>query len=123
MRIRLWFKYTTLLLVLASCNPNEKYICTEEARAGLNVYVNDSETIQILQQEVTVWAVMGSYQEVLIRPSSDAGPFSGAFERPGIYSIITSKPGYINDTIQPVVVRQDECHVIPEVIYVRLKKQ
>lgn len=109
--------------MLASCNSNEKFICTEEARAGLNVYVNDSETIQILQQEVTVLAVMGSYQEVLISPSSDSGPFAGAFERPGIYSIITTKPGYINDTIQPVVVRQDECHVIPEVIYVRLRKQ
>lgn len=121
--MRLGLYLIVCLFIVYSCDPNEQYICTEEARAGLNVYVNDFETIQTLQQDVTVRALMGSYEETLTSPWSEFAPFTGAYERPGIYTIITSKPGYVNDTIQSVVIEKDQCHVIPEVIYVRLKKQ
>ncbi len=109
--------------ILSGCSKNKEVVCTTEAKSGLNIYVNDSETLQILISDVEVKAISGSHEEILLPPISDASPFTGAYEEHGIYKIVVSKPGYFSDSLYPIIVGRDECHIIPQVVYIKLRKQ
>jgi hypothetical protein len=103
------------MTIMQSCDPNTQVVCTEEARPGLTIYVIDGQSGFYLTDSVTVKIFDGSYSETLQLQYEyySGAPFSGAYERPGTYQIITSKSGYTSDTTT-VLVQKDECHVITE---------
>ncbi len=111
-----------IVFVLASCTKNDGIICDESAVAGLNVYVHDAETLYPLIQDVTVQAIFQNQVEMLNPPISDGSPFFGAFEKPGVFTVIVQKSGYRSDTISPVVVEKGICHVKPVVVRSKLRK-
>ena len=53
-------------------------------------------------------------------PCSDSVPILAVFERPGVYSVVVSKPGYQDFRVDNVVVARDTCHVITVAIDARL---
>jgi hypothetical protein len=111
-----------LVLALTACTKNSGIICDESAVAGLNVYVHDAETLYPLIQGVTVQAFFQNEIELLNAPISDGSPFFGAFEKPGVFTVIVSKPEYRSDTISPVYVEKGQCHVKPVVLRSKLRK-
>jgi hypothetical protein len=112
-----------LFAAAVSCSDddnNNDVICTEEARAGLNVTVKDAETNQMLGEGVTVVAKDGAYTETLQFLDAPA-QFVGAWERAGTYTLTVTAQGYETYTSQPIAVGEDECHVISEIITVQLQ--
>ncbi len=102
-------------LLATQCDDDQEGVpCTEEARAGLNITVKDSETNASLNDGVTVIATDGTYTEALESFVSDEPVFSGAYERVGNYTITVSKSGYITQTSEMITVTADVCHVIPQ---------
>lgn len=103
------------LLLATQCNEDDNGIaCTEEARAGLNITIKDSETNAYLSEGVSVVATDGSYSETLQSFDSTEPIFSGAYEREGNYTITVSKTGYVTYTSEVISVTSDVCHVIPQ---------
>jgi hypothetical protein len=109
----------TPLFLAISCD-NEDIYCTQEAKAGLNVTVVNSQTNVPIAEDVTVIAQDGSYLETLEYFPGGEFVFSGAFERIGTYIITVTKPGFQTFTTQAITVTKDECHVIPQQITVNL---
>lgn len=102
-------------LTANQCNDDDdnQVNCTQEARAGLNITVQDEVSHAVLTDGVTVQATEGSYSETLERfPGSDV--FSGAWEREGSYVLTVSKEGYQTHTSETITVTADVCHVIPQ---------
>lgn len=102
-------------LMATQCNEDDdnQVNCTQEARAGLNVTVEDAVTHAVLTEGVRVVATEGAYSETLEHiPGSDV--FSGAWERQGGYVLTVSKEGYQTYTSETIVVTADVCHVIPQ---------
>jgi hypothetical protein len=86
------------------------------------VTVSDAQTGTPLK--ATIIVKDGNFQDELkIRGVTAAGQiiYGGAFERPGVYTVITSTDGYESFVIEEVKVDQDECHVITRNIRVVLK--
>lgn len=105
----------TPFLMAMQCNEDDdnQVNCTMEARAGLNITVQDAVSHAVLTEDVTVVATEGSYSETLERiPGSDI--FSGAWERDGSYVLTVSKSGYQTYTSETITVTSDVCHVIPQ---------
>lgn len=101
-----------LVLIVQACDPNPSIVCTEEAVPGLSIDVSDGLTGSFMSDSVTVKIIDGTYTENLqIQYDYYTSPFVGAYERPGAYQVITSRPGYVNDTLL-VLVEKDQCHVI-----------
>ncbi|RTL13946.1 MAG: hypothetical protein EKK56_03055 [Flavobacteriaceae bacterium] len=102
-------------LLATQCNEDDNGIpCTEEARAGLNITVKDSETNDYLGEGVLVVATDGSYTETLQNPGGSEPVFSGAYEREGNYTITVSKSGYVTFISEVINVTSDVCHVVPQ---------
>ncbi len=75
-------------LLATTCEEDDEVICTQEAKAGLNITVKDAVTNEFLSSGVTVVAQDGSYTETLEAfPQSDIPVFMGAFERVGTYHL------------------------------------
>ncbi|MDP2160987.1 MAG: carboxypeptidase-like regulatory domain-containing protein [Flavobacterium sp.] len=106
-----------------SCNnDDDAVVCTQEAKAGLNVTVKDAVTNAVLSDGVTVIAQDGPYVETLqLFTGDDVVVFFGAIERVGTYIVTVSKEGYQTFTSEPIVVTADVCHVIPQLITVNLQ--
>ncbi|MCB0819809.1 MAG: hypothetical protein KDC13_04235 [Bacteroidetes bacterium] len=111
-----------IVLGLSGCSMKDAVMCDESAVAGLNIYVNDAVSFYPVIQNVKVEAISQNGSEILENPISEGSPFIGAFEKPGVYTIIVTHPEYRNDTIFPVIVEKGRCHVTPEVVYSRLRK-
>ncbi|MBD3582041.1 carboxypeptidase-like regulatory domain-containing protein [Flavobacterium selenitireducens] len=107
------------LLMAATCEDEDdtRFLddnCTDEVVAGLNVKVKDFSTGAYLSDGVSVTAQDGDYSEVLdLIPSSEPPTFSGAWERPGTYTIIVQKSGYGTFQSNAFPVTQNPCHVNP----------
>lgn len=102
-------------LLATQCNEDDNGIpCTEEARAGLNITVKDSETNDYLGEGVLVVATDGSYTETLQNLGGSEPVFSGAYEREGNYTITVSKSGYVTFISEVINVTSDVCHVVPQ---------
>lgn len=101
------------IMFFQRCDPNTQLLCTEELRAGLSIQVQDGITGSYLADSVTIKIKDGNYEEELQSPYYFYydEPFTGAYERPGNYQIVTSKAGYQNDTSYATVT-EDQCHVI-----------
>jgi hypothetical protein len=112
----------TPFLLAMTCDEDDEVICTQEAKAGLNITVKDAVTNEFLSSGVTVVAQDGSYTETLEAfPQSDIPVFIGAWERVGTYTVTVSKEGYQTFTSEPIVVTADICHVIPQQVTVELQ--
>jgi len=97
--------------------------CTEEARAGLMVLVKDAISGVELTEGVTVTATDGSYVEELTNFPEFSNEFTGAYERAGTYILTVTKEGYVTHTSEPIVVGEDECHVIGEHVTIEIYGQ
>ena len=98
-------------------------VCTEEAKAGLNVTVKDLNTNQILNEGVIVKATDGLYVELLESFFPTQTTFFGAWERTGNYTLTVTKVGYETYVSDVITVTRDVCHVIPKQIEVKLTPQ
>ncbi|GEQ84982.1 hypothetical protein ULMS_04900 [Patiriisocius marinistellae] len=108
--------FICLTLVAVSCNNDDEagninINCTEVFVNGLSVTIKDGQTDAILTDGITVMAVDGDYSETLMLIND---VFVGAGERAGTYSITATGDNYMPQTINDVIVGEDECHVIPE---------
>lgn len=106
------------LLALSACDPSQDFACTLEARAGLEVVVEDAVTGASLKN-ATVEAQSESFTETLEIVS--AGLYAGAYERPGTYTVRAAAPGYRAQERTGVEVRADVCHVQTVRLTLRLR--
>jgi hypothetical protein len=96
--------------------------CTPSIEPAITVTVSDAQTGTPL--EATIIVKDGNFQEELkLWGVTAAGQiiYGGAFERPGVYTVRTSRDGYETFVIEEVKVAKDECHVITRKIKVALK--
>lgn len=113
------------MLMAHTCNDDDhfdddRYPCTAEARASLNVTVTLNGQADISGDGITVIAVDGDFAEQLEQFGQQPPVFSGAYERPGRYIITVSKEGYETFISGVVRVDRDYCHVVPRQISVNL---
>jgi len=110
-------------LGLAGCEkPTEPRVCTAIAVDALVVTVVDASSGQrICDAKVT--AIDGSFSEDL-RPfgSGQDCTYSGPTERAGLYEIRATRTGYETLTTNAIRVTRDECHVIPVMVTIQLRK-
>lgn len=106
----------------SSCDDNDdnQIVCTQEAKAGLNVSVSLGNMNSITSEGVTVIATDGNYSETLSVIDNTDPIFFGAWERTGTYILTVSKEGYQTYTSTPITVTADVCHVIPKFHHVSL---
>lgn len=104
-------------------NTNDDVNCTEIYVAGLVVNVKDAVTDVELQDGVSIIAVDGNYSERLGFGTMSSSAFMGAYERPGTYILTISKEGYQTQTTNAITVEADECHVIPERVFIDLQPE
>jgi hypothetical protein len=73
-----------------------------------------------LVRDVTLTLRDGDYSESTDQVHS--GRFlAGAWERPGVYDVTVTKPGFVPWTMARVTVEADECHVVPSELRAELK--
>lgn len=109
-------------LLATTCDDDDQIICTQEAKAGLNITVKDAVSNEILSTGVSVVAQDGMYTETLEALAGDNQTvFIGAWERQGTYIVTVSKEGYQTFTSSSIQVTADECHVIPQLLTVELQ--
>jgi hypothetical protein len=103
-------------------SPPDGVVCTAQYVFGLAVVVQDKATgARVCDAEVV--ALADSYRETLEAfGPSDSCSYSGAGERPGVYELRASKPGFQLATVSAVRVAADECHVIPARVTVNLER-
>jgi hypothetical protein len=96
--------------------------CTAQFVYGLAVTVQDKASgDRICDAEVV--ALAGSFRETL--PAF--GPpeictYAGAGERPGVYELRASKPGFQLATVTGIQVGADVCHVIPAQVTIEMER-
>ncbi|MEI6020729.1 MAG: hypothetical protein WCR21_06335 [Bacteroidota bacterium] len=115
MKLSLFGIAVTLACFLAGCFGKSpiKRACTQEARAGLNIIVKDSQSNLFLHDSLSIIAGSGTYTESLENFPGSPPTFSGAWEREGTYTVSIKRPRYQSFVTSPIVVTKDECHVIP----------
>ncbi|WP_109301950.1 hypothetical protein [Aquimarina sp. AU474] len=103
-------------------NTDNPILCTLDLRAGIEVTVRDGLNGNFLTEGVTVVIVDNEYTETL-KNGEGSNSFFGAYERAGTYIITASKAGY-DDTskAEPIIVKEDVCHVITEKVEIILRK-
>ena len=84
----------------------QDYACTANLVYGLVVTVNDIVGDEMC--DATVEAVDGTHVELL---EQHGCVYYGAGERAGSYQVTVEKAGYMGQTIDVKVERQDICHV------------
>lgn len=113
--------YILFSFVLLDCKVPSTKVCTEEARAGLTVFVKDEKTNLFISDTVQVQASDGSYSEQLQFISGNPISYAGAWERPGAYILKANKLGYKAYTSDIILVEKDECHVLPKTYTIALR--
>ncbi len=104
--------------------PKPNVVCTMEARAAITVEPVDSRTGAALSGPTILILSDGAYADT-VRANTGTLPapttISGAYERPGTYTVIVRHPGYRDFTQSGVTVTKDVCHVSPVRITARLE--
>lgn len=103
-----------LLCFLWSCLGKAPIVCTQEAKAGLNIIVKDAQSNLYLSDSLKIIASSGTYTESLENFPGNPPTFSGAIEREGTYTVSISRPRYQPFVTAAIVVAKDQCHVIPQ---------
>lgn len=118
-----------LLLSVVACfdRPDDSGpVCTTEVRSGITLKVYDAETEENISCDVTVVMSEGDFTETLDRSLcdeqiSDSEPsLFGLMERAGVYSMVISADGYQGYSEDDIVIEEDECHVITQLVEVDL---
>lgn len=98
-------------------------VCSTEARAGIQIAIRDAITGAPAATGALAVAYDGPYSDTLRGvPMFDSLTVFGVFERPGTYTAIVSKSGYHDWIHSNIVVRKDECHVIPVILEAQLNR-
>jgi hypothetical protein len=108
---------------LPGCDkPTDPRVCTAVAVDALVVTVVDASSAQRIC-DAKVVAIDGSFSEEL-RPfgSGQDCTYSGPTERAGTYEIRATRAGYETVTVNGVRVTRDECHVIPVMLSIQLRR-
>jgi len=98
--------------------PGSGIVCTEMFVAGLVVEVRDATTSEPAAFGAQGEIRDGSYVEMLqVEGGGTVEPavalrLVGAWERPGVYSVVVRKEGYRDWTTSGVIVEANECHVL-----------
>ena len=123
-RRRIWRMLISLVIglsggcaYLAGCGDGPT-ACTADFRPGVSIKILDSETGLPAACDAEAWLISGSYSENISdswrcsQPDSLQSPWlNGAHERPGIYTAIVLKDGYVPWFRSGVRVFEDNCHV------------
>lgn len=97
--------------------PGSGVVCTQMFVAGIVVEVRDATTTDPAAFGAQGEIRDGSYVEALeVEGGGSVGPgvalrLTGAWERPGVYSVVVRKEGYRDWTTSGVLVEPDVCHV------------
>jgi len=100
-----------LTVLIAGCpavQPSNP-VCTEVFVYGLTATVTDEDGAPI--EGATLTLTEGNYSETL--EGIGGGTYIGAGERAGTYSLTVEAEAFAPETIERIVVDEDECHVIP----------
>jgi hypothetical protein len=100
-------------VVASGCSGSTEPACAGVAVPGLAIDVKEAASGLLLRRDVTIVVATNGFQEsVTLTPGSPTGPWSGAFERSGTYTVTVRRPGYREWVRSNVVVeRADRCHV------------
>ncbi len=100
-------------IAVLGCTPSDPtggIACTEIFVYGVNVTVTDADSGDpVLGATLTL--TEDEFTETLIEMSD--GAYAGAGERAGTYTLTVAASGFASQTIDNIVVTEDECHVIP----------
>jgi hypothetical protein len=101
-----------LLLPLAACEP-PPLACTDEARPGIVIHLDDELGDPVCDAELVLTA--GERVETLTEGFETGGAcvYSGATEAAGEYTVDITARGYLAESLD-ISVGEDECHVITE---------
>lgn len=99
-------------MALSSCflGPDVDH-CQLYANWGIAVEVRDSVSMELAVFGAVLEIVEGSYRETVRGEFPSQIELLRATERPGIYDLVVSKPGYVDWVATDVVVREVVCHV------------
>jgi len=104
------------LLLVSACG-SDSFSCTTSYDPGILIRVTDSTSGTLISCGARAVVTAGTYSETVANPSGpscfDSAMLMAAFERPGTYAVTVSKAGYLDFTINDVVVTAGVCHVIP----------
>lgn len=117
-RVTFAFGCWTLLLALIGCS--RPVACDTAALLGLRVAVRDARTEEILTKRATAIARDGEFKEAL---GYSGDSLTGAAERPGVYDVTVSSPGYQTWRRDAIEVVKDGCHVRPVSLLADLEKE
>ncbi len=92
-------------------------MCTDILVPGIRGTARDANTNADITAGAYLVATEGTFKDSV---SATGGVLLAANERPGTYTVRIGHPGYFANTRNNVVVRKDECHVIPVTIQERL---
>ena len=106
-------------LLAGACNsPTDGGVsCTDIAVPGIRGTARDANTNADITAGAYLVATESTFKDSV---SATGGVLLAANERPGTYTVRIGDPGYVANTRNNVVVRKDECHVIPVTIQERL---
>ncbi len=83
--------------------------------AGIALTVRDSETGLLAAcgavGVVTAIGYSAAMDNACDRDGTDRGMMWGAWERPGVYSVLVQEPGYESWWVEGILVAAGECHV------------
>jgi len=98
--------------------------CTTEARAAVSVEIRSAATTEPLADSATARVTDGSYSDTLgvCARTGDGRALSrcGAWERPGTYDVLVTRPGYASWSQLGVHVSRGDCHVDPVLLHASL---
>ena len=100
------------------CGGDQK-ACTLQSVYGLAITVVDDQTSEPICA-ASVVATDSAHVEVL--KEDGCGAYSGAAERPGVYTVSVSKGSFQSTMVGPITVSFGECHVEPVRQVVRLRR-
>ena len=112
------FLGSSVLLLVSACGGNsdsEPGSCTASVEPGILIQVTDSTSGNPISCGTHAVVTAGTYSESVDNPSGpacvDTAMLGAAHERADTYAITVSKPGYLDFTINDVVVTAGVCHV------------
>ena len=111
------------LLTGACLNVANPTACTAVVVYGLTIAVTDSVTGAPSAADASAVARSGSYEEVLTPIPGNNLHLVGAAERPGVYEVTITKPGYQVWTRSGITVQAGVCHVTPAAFEAKLQPQ
>jgi len=110
--------FLLLALPLAACGL-EPRACTTEAVAGINVAPRDSVTNVLITDSVSGFVAEGAYRDTL----TSGTYLAAAYERPGVYTVHLSRPGFRHWVRGGIEVEEGECHVVPVTVVARMRRE